>query len=168
MRYGRYFIQPLCGVQDNLVMGIGKPDEGASVSLVTMDKYNTHAIWDILPDNGTMEGETFHIRPALGIMSGQVTIGGWLTAPYENSPVEVVSTFEILSEHERHENTHSHETWRLVPQGDGTWGALQLVRNPKQNLNVAGDGPYPAGTQIFSYNWNNGASNEIWQLIPVQ
>jgi hypothetical protein len=167
MRYGRYFIQPLCGVENGLVIGIMDPVDNASVRLVPMDKYNAHAIWDIVPDNGGMEGTTFYIRPALGIMSGQVTIGGWLTAPYADSPVEIASTFEVMREHDQQQQVHNRDTWQLVPQGDGTWGALQLVRNTRQNLNVAGNGPYPAGTQIFSYNWNNGAANELWRLVPV-
>jgi hypothetical protein len=54
-------------------------------------------------------------------------------------------------------------TWNLIPYGD--FYAVQNAYDTDQNLNVAGDGPYPVNTQILTWNWSGGAPNEIWKFV---
>jgi hypothetical protein len=53
--------------------------------------------------------------------------------------------------------------WNLIPYGD--FFAFQYSLNPDQNLNVAGVGPYPAGTAILGWDWGGGAPNELWKFV---
>lgn len=104
-----------------------------------------------------MEDNAAVIRP--NVAMGDMT-GGWIIAPYENSPVSVLSVGG-------HTDGSPWTAWRFVPYGSDGWYAVQLVSNIKQNLNVAGDGPYEAGGLIYSYTWGDGAPNELWKPIPV-
>jgi hypothetical protein len=54
-------------------------------------------------------------------------------------------------------------TWNLIPNGD--FYAVQNAYDTDQNLNVAGDGPYPADTPILTWDWSGGAPNEIWKFV---
>lgn len=47
------------------------------------------------------------------------------------------------------------------------WWAIQNCADTSQNLNVAGDGPYPAGTGILAWDWGGGAPNEVWMIFPA-
>jgi hypothetical protein len=59
------------------------------------------------------------------------------------------------------------ELWNFAPAAGGQGYALQNVGDPDQNLNVAGDGPYPAGTAILCWSWSGGAPNEVWNALDV-
>ena len=54
--------------------------------------------------------------------------------------------------------------WNLRPVGD--FFCIQNYSNNDQNLNAAGNGPWPEGTLIYAYDWSGGASNEIWKFVP--
>jgi hypothetical protein len=55
-------------------------------------------------------------------------------------------------------------TWNVLPNGD--FFAIQFGRETSQNLNVAGNGPYPIDTPILSWEWSGGAPNELWKFVP--
>ena len=59
----------------------------------------------------------------------------------------------------------SYYHWNLIPNGD--FFAIQNCYNTDQNLNVAGDGPYPAGIPILTWDWGGGAPNELWTFVPA-
>lgn len=55
----------------------------------------------------------------------------------------------------------SSATWNAVGN------AIQLNANTDQNLNVAGNNNYVAGTPVLSWSWSGGEPNETWKWIPV-
>jgi|GEM_PF-6233657 len=55
-------------------------------------------------------------------------------------------------------------SWNLSTFGE--FFGFQYFLNTDQNLNVAGDGPYPAGTSILGWSWGGGAPNELWKFVP--
>jgi hypothetical protein len=56
-------------------------------------------------------------------------------------------------------------TWNLLPDGD--FFAVQNTNDTSLNLNVAGNGPYPAGTPILAWSWGGGAPNELWRFVAA-
>lgn len=72
---------------------------------------------------------------------------------YHNAPIQLQDPH----------NMSTRGCWNLIPYGD--FFCIQNYDDNGQNLNVAGDGPYPANTQIYAYTWSNGASNERWKFV---
>jgi hypothetical protein len=54
-------------------------------------------------------------------------------------------------------------TWNLIPNGD--FFAIQNTYETSLNLNVQGDGPYPADTPVLAWSWGGGAPNELWKFV---
>lgn len=53
--------------------------------------------------------------------------------------------------------------WNWVNDHSST-GPLQFAANTDMNLNVSGNGPYPAGTPILIWNGWNSDPNELFRL----
>jgi hypothetical protein len=149
-----YHFVPKCTADAGLVLGIGDAATWNPIQLVPTSA-GDRAVWQILP----LDGDTFWIRPTF---AARGPWGGHLEAPHENSPVEIHSYGTDPNHH------GDWDSWRWIRQGDTEWGAIQLVRNIKQNLNVAGNDNYKEGTLIYSYTWGDGAPNELWRLTLVR
>ena len=75
-----------------------------------------------------------------------------IASPGSNQPVTQVSPNAISG---------LSATW------NASGAAIQLHADTNQNLNVSGNGPYPAGTPVVSWDWSGGEKNETWNWIPV-
>ena len=155
-----YYIQPQCGVGTGLALGAADPgDYQAKAALVPL--HSELAVWILerpAPGLVSFFSRKLRFRPRAPV--GEQSPSGFLQAPYENGPAWIRGKSEIAFLGEQV------DAWNLVPHGDPPWVVFQLGRNAKQNLNVAGDGPYPPGTLIYSYRWGDGQPNEVWQVIP--
>jgi hypothetical protein len=157
----RYFLTPYCcdGHNDQwLVPGM----DGAlgPVRLKIPDETDLATMWrTYVADDGT-----FRILNEYYLGPGQGT--GILTAPNDDSPVVMVGEFETDGQ-QRFKYEQSRYNWKAVPVLDGTWYMIQLVENPGVYLNVSGDGPYPAGTQILVYSSPGPEPNQVWRFHMV-
>jgi hypothetical protein len=56
--------------------------------------------------------------------------------------------------------------WNIAPGGSAL--AVRSGISTSLNLNVAGTGPYPPGSEVIAYDgWGDGQPNEIWTFNPL-
>jgi hypothetical protein len=154
---GHALLVPKCGIRadgTHLVLGRGENTLTARTQLVDEDLTSDLAMWAMCGDQDRFRLEAGVTAPGTEAWQGSVCI----RAPFENSQVEIHSTIAMFDSKEQD------YLWKAIPQCDDFY-AIQLVPNSRQNLNVAGDGNYRVGTQIFSWRWNDGAPNELWKII---
>jgi hypothetical protein len=60
-------------------------------------------------------------------------------------------------------NMSTRSFWNLIAYGD--FFCLQNNDDQNQNLNAAGNGPYPENTRVLAYTWSHGSPNEIWKFV---
>ena len=160
-----YFLTPYCcdGHNDEwLVPGMHSPGmvpdaeppiyRLGPVELMTPNADQPQTVW-----RTSMWGDGTFSLYNTAFLGGGV---GILTAPYDDSPVEVIAEGDLDKHKDRYRFT-------ALPVLDGTWYMLQLVENPGVYLNVSGDGPYPAGTQILVYSSPGAEANQVWRFHVV-
>ena len=139
-------IQPQCGVAGNLVMGVQTDANGTMVVQLMNNDGSPNTQWDLWSDDGFYpHGPCYRFH---NHAYDYVVARGW-----KDKTVSMVN-----------DGPNAGQFWRVVPDHDG-WFARQNVEVTGINLNVAGDGPYPAGTLILNYTWSSGAPNEVWKFI---
>lgn len=128
--------------------------DGSALYLSVEKQTGQVVVWNQLPNNDSSQ---LWVPVDLPGIAGTVLLnmqsGMVIAAPDENGPVKMVAPGTM--------NTQQC-LWNLLSNG-----AVQLTRDNSQNLNVSGNGPYPNGTPILSWNWSGGESNEIWNYTAV-
>lgn len=153
-----------------------------------MSKLSLPLIYHVIPKSTTKEGAELYLTANVGNKTKQVTVDTlnstsaqewtlipWLTpdgylgnllfnpasnsvliAPKNKSSVTLVDYAKLQLE--------IRAGWNIY--GDtNDYGAIQLSKDTKMNLNVLGAGPhYQSGSEVGAWSWSNGQNNEIWEF----
>lgn len=73
------------------------------------------------------------------------------------SPLILVGTYQI--------ETNDFLVWEddTVP---GTFNAIKSYADREQKITIPGNGPYTAGQRLITWEWERGASKELWRQLP--
>ena len=164
LQYGKsYFIVPQCA-QNMSVGTVGTQDDGNSiVGLRPISDRSSSQRWHLDPDNGVAGPYQFDSDDGATLWFVPPIIGGTTTGPDPdyNAPVSLGPILDTPPELW----SYSGRQWNVIPGANPNFFAIQNCWNTAKNLNVAGDGPYPAGTSIMVWDWGGGAPNELWTFI---
>lgn len=158
-----YFIVPACnqdmalgGIEGQTTLPNGSVMYGwGAVLRPITDRHplQRYGVYSYREDGGVtglyMQFMAEFVEPRYGLQTKWIP----MFTGYHNAPISLQDP----------RNMSTRGCWNLIPHGD--FFAIQNYDDNGQNLNVAGDGPYPENTPIYAYGWSGGASNEIWKFV---
>ncbi|MDX2042340.1 MAG: hypothetical protein SF097_13885 [Acidobacteriota bacterium] len=153
-----YTISPLC-----------TDPTGAALYLSVNKQTQDIVVWTKLPNNDPSQLwiplQYVNNNGAQGVVLLNAMTNKIIAAPNDAAAVTQIP----LDLQQMEENRCS---WNILDARTGPathWGAVQLNKNQKMNLNVEGGGPYPNGTRVLVWGWSvlPGANNQSWTFAPV-
>ena len=143
-----YFITPGCLGPNGETLALAATESGQIV-VQDASAQTSAMFWSLIYDNAS---GGFAMVNLLSSELGQTSV------------LTVVAGESVLALQPIVDGLSSASTWDVAAGGNAL--AVRPTMSTSINLNVAGNGPYPPGSEVIAYNgWGGGQPNEVWTFV---